>query len=161
MRKEFSLAVALVSAMAVNGVKAQEMENASDRIEITGNMEPVNPDWFTGTGWLEMVVTDTDTFGVSVGNVVFEPGCRNHWHKHPGGQLLIVTDGVGYYRERGKPVQVLRKGDVVAIYPGVEHWHGATPDTWFAHMALGTNPDKGPAEWLEPVSDEEYYSLQK
>ncbi|MCD8102994.1 MAG: cupin domain-containing protein [Alistipes sp.] len=160
MRKEFSLAVALVSAMAVNGVSAQE-PGKGERIEVTDRMEPVNPDWFTGTGWLEMTVTDTDTFGVSVANVVFEPGCRNHWHKHPGGQLLIVTGGVGYYRERGKPVRVLRKGDVVAIYPGVEHWHGATPNTWFAHMALGTNPDAGPAEWLEPVGDEEYYNLEK
>jgi len=162
MKRKILISAILVSVIAISGIKAQNMGNVkSDKIEVTDKMQPVNPKWFTGNGWLESMMSDTETFGVSISNVVFEPGCRNHWHKHPGGQLLIVTEGTGYYQERGKPVQILHKGDVIAIYPYVEHWHGATPENWFAHMALGTNPDAGPAEWLEPVSDEEYYNLEK
>ncbi|MCD8185099.1 MAG: cupin domain-containing protein [Rikenellaceae bacterium] len=160
MIKNFHAALALWSVLAVGTLKAQPMESGkSDRIEITETMQPVNPEWFTGTGWIEMWMSDTETFGVSVGRVIFEPGCRNHWHKHPGSQLLIVTEGVGYYQERGKPVQVIRPGDVIAIYPGIEHWHGATPGSWFAHMALGINPEAGPAEWLEPVAEDYYENL--
>jgi len=61
--------------------------------------------------------------------VTFEPGCCNSWHKHPGGQILLVAGGRGYYQEEGKPAQELRPGDVVEIRPNVKHWHGAAPDS--------------------------------
>lgn len=64
-----------------------------------------------------MLVTADETFNTSVGNITFEPGARNNWHKHPGGQILVATHGTGYYKEKGKPVQLLRKGDVVKILP--------------------------------------------
>lgn len=115
---------------------------------------------FTGRVWLSMLVDEDKTFNSPIGNVTFEPGCRNSWHKHPGGQLLLVTGGQGYYQAKGTPIRLLRPGDVVKIAPGVEHWHGATPDSWFAHLAISTNPQDGPVQWLQPVTDEEYHSYQ-
>ena len=51
---------------------------------------------------------------------------------------------------------MLHAGDVVKILPHVKHWHGAAPDSWFTHIAISTNADRGDAEWLEPVTNEEY-----
>jgi quercetin dioxygenase-like cupin family protein len=93
--------------------------------------------------------------------VVFEPGARNHWHSHPGGQLLLVTDGAGYYQERGKAARRLQKGDVVQIPPDVEHWHGAAPNGRLTHVGIGPNLKKGAATWFGPVTDEEYREATK
>ena len=93
-------------------------------------------------------------------NVVFEPGARNNWHTHPGGQILIATNGMGYYQEKGKAIQLLHPGDVVSIAPGTVHWHGASPDSEFTHIAINPNTQKGIVVWFERVSDEEYYSYK-
>lgn len=120
-----------------------------------GNKLPDTPN-FTGDAWLEMLVTKADSMDCTVGNVTFAPGVRNSWHSHPGGQILLCTSGEGRYQEKGKPVQVLRPGDVVKIAPNVVHWHGAAPDSKFTHIAVGPQQSKGGAVWLEPVTDEEY-----
>jgi len=122
--------------------------------------EKAPADYFTGTAWVKMLVPNDATFNCQIGNVMFEPGARNNWHTHPGGQILIVTDGTGYYQEKGKPLQLLRKGDVVKIPPGVKHWHGATADSHLTHIAVNTNTQKGIVEWLERVTDEEYNSFK-
>ena len=108
--------------------------------------------FFTGQSYLKALAQAPDGhFGV--GNVTFEPGCRNNWHRHLGGyQILLVTGGQGLYQEAGKPAQLLRQGDVVVIADGVKHWHGATADSWFSHVAITA----GQAEWLEEVSDQDY-----
>jgi quercetin dioxygenase-like cupin family protein len=112
---------------------------------------------FTGTAYVNMLIPDKDNvYNCQVYDVVFEAGARNHWHKHPGGQLLLVTAGKGYYQERGKPARVLQKGDVVTIPPNVEHWHGAAPDCNFTHIGISPSSQKGGAEWLGPVTDAEY-----
>ena len=116
-------------------------------------------DHFTWTAWLQMLVPDDSTFHCPIGNVTFEPGARNGWHTHPGGQVLLVTGGRGYYQEEKKKAQVIRKGDVVRIPPDVKHWHGATPDSWMSHLAVMPNSDRGDAAWLEPVTDEEYQAI--
>ena len=69
--------------------------------------EKVNPDYFTGNAWLNTLVPKDETGHYTIGNVVFEPGCRNNWHTHPAGQILLITDGKGYYQERGKPARKL------------------------------------------------------
>jgi quercetin dioxygenase-like cupin family protein len=116
-------------------------------------------EYFTGTAWVKMLVPNDGTFNCQIGNVTFEPGARNNWHTHPGGQILIVTDGTGYYQEKGEPIQLLRKGDVVKILPDAEHWHGASPDSEFTHIAVNTNTQKGIVVWLQKVTDEEYNSF--
>ena len=121
--------------------------------------EKALPENFIGTAWAAVLVADDSVFHCPVYNVTFEPGARNNWHKHPGGQLLLVTGGKGYYQEEGKTVQVIREGDVVKIPPHVKHWHGAAADSGLAHIAITPNANKGAAEWLEPVTDEEYAGL--
>ena len=94
--------------------------------------------------------------------VVFEPGVINAWHTHPGGQILIVTDGISYHQIEGQPVEVLRPGDVVMCPPNVKHWHGASANSRFANLAVGTNPDKPAVEWTDEIlSKEEYDKLPK
>ncbi|MGD0856043.1 MAG: cupin domain-containing protein [Dehalococcoidia bacterium] len=117
-------------------------------------------DHFIGTAWVETLVPMDSNFNCQIANVTFEPGARNNWHKHPGGQLLLVTGGKGYYQEEGKPARVIQEGDVVKINPNVKHWHGAKPDSWLVHIAIMTNPQKGDAVWLEPVTDKEYSNLK-
>jgi len=114
---------------------------------------------FTGKCYLNMIVTGNSPLGIPTGNVTFEPGCRNNWHKHPGGQILLVTGGRGWYQEEGKEARELQAGDVVEIPCNVKHWHGAAKDSWFVHIAIEANAKAGPAEWMEPVTDEEYYRL--
>ena len=112
--------------------------------------------FFTGQSYLSMLTTS----GVPIGNVTFEPGCRNNWHIHHaksgGGQILLCTAGRGYYQEWGKEAQELHPGDVVVIPAGVKHWHGAAPDRWFSHLAVEVPGEDARNEWLEAVSDEEY-----
>ncbi len=120
--------------------------------------EKFESDNFIGTVWLKMLTT----FGTScpMGNVTFEPGCRNCRHKHAGGQILLVTGDRGYYQEWGKPARELHRGDVVEIPANLKHWHGAARDSWFVHLAIEVNPEKGPVTWLEHVADEDYNRLK-
>ncbi|MBT0725312.1 cupin domain-containing protein [Rosenbergiella sp. S61] len=112
--------------------------------------------YFMGTSYLSMLSTE----GVNIGNVVFEPGCRNNCHvHHAGGQILLVTDGYGWYQAWNEPPQALKPGDVVNIPAGVKHWHGATKDSWFAHVAIAIPAEGASNEWLEPVTDEHYAAL--
>lgn len=113
--------------------------------------------YFIGQSYLNMLTTK----GVAIGNVTFEPGCRNNWHiHHKGGQILLCTAGRGYYQEWGKAPQELKPGDVVSIPPEVKHWHGAAPNSWFVHLAVEVPAEGSSNEWLEPVTDEEYCILK-
>ncbi|ATB70201.1 hypothetical protein SJPD1_2102 [Sulfurospirillum diekertiae] len=120
--------------------------------------EKFESDNFKGTVWLKMLTIAGS--GCPIGNVTFEPGCRNRWHKHAGGQILLITGGRGYYQEWGKPAKELHSGDVVEIPADVKHWHGAAKDSWFSHLAIEIHPEKGPARWLEHVEDKEYNQLK-
>ncbi len=113
---------------------------------------------FTGTVYLYPLVKDDPAFHCVSGNVTFEPGARSHWHAHAAGQILLITEGVGYYQEKGQPVRLLRKGDVIKALPGVEHWHGASPKQRMTHISLNVNTEKGIVTWLRPVTDQEYNS---
>jgi len=112
---------------------------------------------FSNTVWVKMLVTDEEkNFDTQVYNVTFEPAARTHWHSHPGGQILLVTKGTGYYQEKGKPARFLNEGDVVPIPAHVVHWHGASPENEFIHLGMSTQVHLGPAEWSGPVTDQEY-----
>ena len=90
--------------------------------------------------------------------VTFEPGARTNWHTHPLGQTLIVTAGAGLAQKEGEPVQEIRPGDVIIFAPGERHWHGARADCAMTHIALQQEQDGSAADWLEPVTDEQYGS---
>ncbi len=115
--------------------------------------------YFTGNSYLAQVSTKQIPFA----NVTFEPGCRNNWHIHKatkgGGQMLVGVAGRGWYQEEGKPAVEILPGTVIHIPANVKHWHGAARDSWFAHLAFSVPGENTSAEWLEPVSDEEYNAL--
>lgn len=115
--------------------------------------------YFVGQSYLNVVNKE----GIFIANVTFEPSCRNNWHIHHatkgGGQILICTDGEGYYQEDGKKVRKLMPGDVVYIAPEIKHWHGATADSWFSHLAIEVPGENTSNEWLEKVEDEDYKNI--
>ena len=112
--------------------------------------------YFDGQSYLNMLSLER----VIIGNVTFELGCRNHWHiHHKGGQILLVTGGEGWYQELGKPARKLKVGDVVNISPEVKQWHGATKDSWFAHLEVEVPAKDASNKWCEAVSEEDYMNL--
>ena len=113
---------------------------------------------FTGHAYNFGLVPSDSTYNTLVGNVYFEAGARSNWHTHPGGQILIITDGEGYHQIEGQPRQTMKKGDVVKCPPSAKHWHGATANTSLSQMYIVPNTDKGIVTWLEPVIDEQYNS---
>ena len=138
------------------------MNDEKERLTVfpVGGKNDAFAQYFIGQSYLHMLSTEQ----VAIGNVTFEPGCRNNWHIHHaksgGGQILLVTAGRGYYQEWGKEPQELHAGDVVNIPAGVKHWHGAAPDSWFVHLAVEVPGEEGYSEWCEPVTDEEYGKLK-
>ncbi|NTJ11522.1 (R)-mandelonitrile lyase [Rhizobium lusitanum] len=113
-------------------------------------------DHFTGSVRIDSPFKGSAPARISGATVTFEPGARTAWHTHPLGQTLIVTAGVGLVQEWGKPVQVIRPGDVVWIPPGVKHWHGASAKVGMTHIAITEALDGKTVEWLEKVTDEEH-----
>lgn len=145
--------MAMLSVLSVSGIHAQSAEAFRQPYPLGEKISP-NPN-FTGEVWLAPL-SEHRELNVPMFNVTFEPGCRNSWHSHKGGQILIATAGIGYYQEQGQPARRLFPGDIVEIAPDVEHWHGAAADSWFAHIAIECNPQSNAAIWLDPVSDEQY-----
>ena len=138
--------------------------NNNQKIENTKQQnEPVFPkgekmvsENFTGNVWLNYLAETDTVHNVNIGSVTFEPGARTNWHFHKGGQILLVTEGKGQYQEKGKPIEIINKGDVVKCPPNIEHWHGATSKDTMTHIAIGTNTNIGGAVWLKAVTEEEY-----
>lgn len=118
-----------------------------------------NTDDYTGTIWLNELSKPDSIFNFSITQAVYAPGSRLNWHIHPGGQILLITEGTGYYQEKGKPVRIVHKGDVIKCPPGVAHWHASAPNSSFAYIAI-TPTDKGKTIWLQRVTDEEYNSIK-
>ncbi|WP_317191305.1 cupin domain-containing carboxymuconolactone decarboxylase family protein [Flavobacterium agrisoli] len=108
--------------------------------------------------WVNMNVKPEEGYNTNIGTVTFEPKARTNWHKHSSGQVLFVIEGIGYYQEKGKPIQLIQKGDVVKIRKNALHWHGASHGTMMRHIALVPEYDKDKTEWLQSVNDEEYNS---
>lgn len=111
---------------------------------------------FTGTAYNYGMVMPDSTYTTVVGNVYFEPGARSNWHTHPSGQILVITDGVGYHQIEGQDVQTIQKGDVIKCPPNTKHWHGASADTGLQQMYIVPNTEKGIVNWMEAVTDEQY-----
>jgi quercetin dioxygenase-like cupin family protein len=112
-------------------------------------------DHHVGTVYLKELNTPDSIFKYSIAVATFEPGSYLYWHTHPGGQILMITEGTGYYQEKGKPKQTVRKGDVIKCLPGVEHWHGASAQSGFIYIAT-TPAQKGKTIWLQKVTDAQY-----
>ena len=162
MRQKMIIAIAILLCGINYTLNAQNQKNMKDK-EVPQNLSafPTGEEnvgyaqYFIGRSWLAPLTTNK-SLNVPVANVTFEPGCRNNWHSHTGGQLLIAVGGKGYYQEKGKAARLLLPGDIVEIAPDVVHWHGAAPDSWFSHLAIECNPQTNKNTWLEPVDDKQY-----
>ena len=123
--------------------------------------QPLPGDWFTGNAFITPLVGKDKNNEFSAGSVTFEPGARTNWHTHPKGQVLLVIQGNGFYQERDKPAQPIKKGDVVNIPEDVEHWHGASAKSKIVHIAITNFKDDTQVTWLNPVTDDEYNLVNK
>ena len=154
-----------ISGEYYNGLEAVEYahQTTTDSLMFAAPDSTLSLPTFNGPIRLANTVDAPNVAGApALHYVVFEPGVINAWHTHPGGQILIATDGIGYHQIEGQPVEVLHPGDVVMCLPNVKHWHGASPNSRFAHLAVGTNPDRPAVVWTdEMLSKEEYERLPK
>ena len=122
--------------------------------------QPLPKEWFSGNAFLTPLVAKDNNNEFSAGSVTFEKRARTNWHTHPKGQVLLVIEGNGFYQEKGKLAQQIKKGDVVNIPENVEHWHGASAKSQMIHIAITNYKDDIQVTWLHPVNDEEYNSVQ-
>ena len=129
-------------------------------MQITRNGPDTTPgrsDWFTGAVFIDAAATPSGPSRLSASCVHFTPGARTAWHTHPNGQTIFVLEGAGLAQRRGGPFEIIRPGDRVFFEPGEEHWHGAAPNRFMAHMAMLQVDEEGNnATWLDHVTDEEY-----
>jgi quercetin dioxygenase-like cupin family protein len=151
MKNYITLIITCVTILLVS------CKTAKDTTTVFPKGAKITNDNFFGDAWLYQMVLPDSINQTAVGNVTFAPGARTKWHLHPNGQILLATEGVGYYQEKGSAKRMLRKGDVVKCPPNVPHWHGASHDQQFIQVAI-TNALNGPVVWLQPVTDEEYNS---
>lgn len=153
--------ITLISLLTIFTMNVQSQNPPPDINTIFSAGEQIKSENFTGSPWVKFLFAADSNFNVSIGNVTFEPKARSNWHYHPAGQILLALNGVGYYQERGKAVQILRPGDTVKCPPNVEHWHGASHDDWFVQLAITAEHPDGRVKWLKPVTDEEYEAGHK
>ncbi len=156
-------AAAVVAGSVIPAHAADAVNVKKALIDTIFEQGPLNPysKFFTGTTYLTMLSNNDAVFNAPIGNVTFEPGARTFWHKHTGGQILLVLSGEGRYQDRGKPVQIIKKGDVVRIAPNVEHWHGGGLESWMTHISVETNVPNNKSIWLDPVTDAQYRGNEK
>jgi quercetin dioxygenase-like cupin family protein len=105
---------------------------------------------FTGDAWGEPRITEAENVGVNT--VQFGPNSRTYWHRHEGGQILVVVAGRGIIGTRDGTVIEIQAGDIIHTAPGVDHYHGALSTSFLMHEAISI----GETEWLEEVSDADY-----
>jgi quercetin dioxygenase-like cupin family protein len=113
-------------------------------------------EYFTGNVTITGQFQRPDPSRVGGAIVHFEPGARTAWHKHPLGQTLIVTEGVGWTQVVDGPVLEFHAGDVLWCPADKKHWHGATPTTAMTHIAIQESLNGSPVTWMEHVTDAEY-----
>lgn len=115
-------------------------------------------DLFTGDVFPTIILAGENPSRVRAGSVHFAPGARTAWHSHAVGQYLHITEGTALVRERGGKIRILKPGDTIYTAPGVEHWHGASADSFMVHLAIWEAPDGNEPEtiWGEHVTNEEY-----
>lgn len=154
-----NLIVILYTALILTACNSKT--STMNTTEIFPQGEPLPNDWFTGSAFLKPLVGKDKNNEFSAGSVSFEPGARTNWHTHPKGQVLLVIEGQGLYQEKGKPAQIIKKGDVVNIPENLEHWHGASASTKMIHIAITNFKDDVQVTWLTPVTADEYSEANK
>jgi quercetin dioxygenase-like cupin family protein len=153
-------ALAIVSIGLATNASAQEPKNQGRAMQVDrkADLKTVEgpAEWFTGKVTITGQFQRPEPSRVGGATVRFEPGARTAWHKHPLGQTLIVTEGVGLTQVEGGVVQEFHAGDTLWCPPDLRHWHGATPASGMTHIAIQESLNGSPVTWTEHVSDAEY-----
>jgi quercetin dioxygenase-like cupin family protein len=153
--------VVAITTLSCHNKNQEKMKTDTNELQaIFPKGEKGSADLFTGNAYNIGLVEADSTFTTAVGNVYFEPGARSNWHSHPAGQILIITDGIGYHQIEGQPMEIIKKGSVVKCPPNVRHWHGASEDVGLQQLYIVPNTEKGIVNWNEAVTDEQY-SIKK
>ncbi|WP_219226414.1 cupin domain-containing protein [Pedobacter antarcticus] len=152
---KINVACLLLLFYSCNYIPAESNKETEKRSIIFAQGDKNTTQNFNGEVWVKSLIDADSLNETAVGNVTFAPGARSKWHSHPAGQILMVTDGVGYYQEKGQSKVILRKGSVIKCPPNTPHWHGASPDTAFVQLAI-TSRTNGPTVWLQTVTEKEY-----
>jgi len=139
---------------------AMSTHASAQEVSIFPKGEISTADNHTATVWLNELAMPDSAINLSLAQATFAPGAKLDWHIHPAGQYLLIIEGTGYYQERGKPIQIIHKGDVIKCLPGVEHWHGASPNSGLTYIGV-TPAQKEKTIWQKRVTDEKYNSLKK
>jgi quercetin dioxygenase-like cupin family protein len=153
MKSALQIAAALVGLALSLPTQAQTVAGTFPKGELSTDTH------HSGDIWLNELVVGDATFDPSIAQAVYGPGAKLNWHVHPAGQVLLITEGTGYYQEKGQPARIVHKGDIIKSAPGIEHWHAAAPNSTFAYIAV-TPTSKGRTIWRSPVRDEEYKSVK-
>ena len=151
-----TVSLLITSCKSDNNLKNKHMETKNELNAIFEKGEKGSNEFFTGNAFNIGLVAPDSIYTTAVGNVYFEPGARSNWHTHPAGQILIITDGIGYHQIEGQPIEIIKKGDVVKCPPNVRHWHGASPDVGLQQLYIVPNTEKGIVDWQEAVTEEQY-----
>ncbi|HSG74320.1 MAG TPA: cupin domain-containing protein [Nitrosopumilaceae archaeon] len=125
-----------------------------------------NPDYFTGPVLMNEITGVLKSKEQKIFHVTFKNGARTKIHNHNGGQILIVTQGMGslvmysklgngkssFRIKKGEKTNLL-EGDIVYIPAKKLHTHGSIDKKKvFSHIAINANPSKSiPAKttWYE------------
>ena len=147
-------------ATACHHTKDQDMKTENN-ISIFPKGEKLTNGYFTGDAFLKPLLPRDKNHDFVISNVTFEPGARTNWHTHPKGQVLIVIEGNGFYQEKGKSAQPIKKGDVINIPDNVEHWHGVSSGSKMEHLAITNFKGEENVAWLQAVTNAEYNEASK
>ena len=156
MKSKFIIAIASLALLTISCMENKSENKGSELQAIFPKGEKGAAENFTGNVWNIGLVANDSIYNTVIGNVYFEPGARSNWHIHPSGQILIITDGVGYHQIKGQPRQTIKKGDVIKCPANVAHWHGASNDTGMLQIYILPKTENGIVTWLQKVTDEEY-----
>jgi quercetin dioxygenase-like cupin family protein len=115
---------------------------------------------FTGDVWVDVIHAGPQPDRARLNVVRFAPGSRSHWHSHRLGQTLHILEGIALLGSRDGMVIEARPGDTIFTAPGEEHWHGAAPGRFMAHLVLmeGDNASAPQTIWGETVTDADYHA---
>lgn len=149
-----------IMILSCNPNRQKKEKDKNELTEIFHKGEKGSSEIFTGNAYPTALVDADSVYKTIVGNVYFEPGARSNWHSHPAGQILIITDGVGYHQIEGQPVEIIKKGSIVKCPPNTRHWHGASAEVGLQQIYIVPNIEKGIVKWNEAVTDEVYKNIK-
>ena len=111
--------------------------------------EDVSKNWFVGEPILKDLSESLEINENKIFHVTFPNGAKTKLHYHQGGQLLIVTEGIGslvifrklegnesnFKIEEEKTIE-LKKGSIQYIPPKILHTHGSITGETLSHIAI-------------------------